>query len=229
MSNSVENSTCEFCNKTFIRQKSFLNHVCEFKRRWLERDMKVNRNAHGAWKFYFNKHHPNTTKTEYINFIHSHYYMAFIKFSTYCINTNVINIHYYIDYLISHRVSINDWCSDKHYSKFLVQYLKTEDSDDATRRSLKTLIEMCEVENIQVKDAFKFLNENRLCQKIYQGMISPWVLYNSDTAIDFLSRLNDDQLKIVYEFINPDIWKLKVFKEKDITVKVKNTLVEHQL
>jgi hypothetical protein len=131
--------------------------------------------------------------------------------------------------LISHKVPINLWCSDKEYSKFLIDYLKTEDVDDATNRSLGTLEEMCRDENIQIKDAFKFLNENRLCQKIYQGMISPWVLYNSDTAIDFLSRLNDDQVKIIYDYINPDIWKIKVYREKATNNKIKSTLVQHQL
>jgi hypothetical protein len=229
MSNSAANNTCEFCNKVFVREKLFIKHLCEPKRRWLERDMQVNRYAHGAWKFYFTKHHPSTKKTDYIDFTRSPYYMAFMQFATYCLNTNVINIHYFIDYLISHKVPINLWCSDKEYSKFLIDYLKTEDVDDATNRSLGTLEEMCRDENIQIKDAFKFLNENRLCQKIYQGMISPWVLYNSDTAIDFLSRLNDDQVKIIYDYINPDIWKIKVYREKATNNKIKSTLVQHQL
>jgi hypothetical protein len=228
MSENVENK-CEFCNKKFVREKLFLRHVCEPKRRWLERDMQVNRYAHGAWKFYFNKHHPSTKKVEYIDFIHSPYYMSFIKFATYCINTNVINIHYFMDYLIAHKISINTWCSDENYSKFLINYLKTEDSNDATNRSLKTLKEMCADENIHIKDAFKYLNENRLCQKIYQGMISPWVLYSSDSAMDFLSRLNEDQVNIIYAYINPDIWRLKVFREKDISNHIKNVLFEHQL
>ena len=33
--------TCEYCNKTFSRQKTLDIHMCEAKRRWSQKDNKV--------------------------------------------------------------------------------------------------------------------------------------------------------------------------------------------
>lgn len=221
--------SCEYCNKSFIKQGSFLTHLCEPKRRWMDRDMPTNRTAYSAWKYYFSKHHPNMKSIEYQDFIKNYYYNSFMKFAAYCINIKVVNIILFLDYLVSHKAPINKWCNDTHYSKFLLQYLKLEDINDAFRRSIRTIEQMCEEENIQVKDAFKYLNGNRLCQKIYQGSISPWVLYNSNSAIDFLHNLNEDQVRIIYDIINPDIWKLKLFREQDKTGHVKGLLKDYNL
>lgn len=203
--------------------------MCETKRRWSERDMQINRYAHGSWVFYYKRYHPQITKLDYMDFITNLFYLPFIKFATFCINNHVVNIHSYMEYLVSHKITVDKWAHDEFYTKFITNYLKTEDSHDAIKRSINTLEEMCKEQNIKVSDAFNYLNENKLCQKIYQGTISPWLLYNSESAMDFMNRLNDDQVKLIYDFINPDIWRLKIFREANSDNKIKSLVKEYHL
>lgn len=228
MQDSVASNHCEYCNKTFKQSKSFLTHLCEPKRRWMDRDSQTNRTAYNAWRYYFAKHHPSMS-IDYKDFTKNSFYLSFMKFATYCLNTKVIHIIFFIDFLLSHKVPIDKWCNDTHYAKFLSHYLKSENVNDAVKRTIRTLENMCEEENIEVKDSFKYLNGNRLCQKIYQGLISPWVLYTSDSAMNFLHNLNEDQVRIVYPVIDPDIWRIKIFREKDNSSQVKQILKNYVL
>lgn len=203
--------------------------MCDLKRRWVDKDTSTNRIAYSAWKHYFTKNHPNISSSTYNDFIKNHFYLSFMKYANYCINSKVVNVIFYLDYLVARKIPINKWCSDEHYSKFLTLYLKVEDINDAIKRSIETLKIMCDDQNIQIKDAFKYLNSNKLCQKIYQGQLSPWVLYGSDSGVNFLCSLNDDQVKIIYELVDPDIWRLKVFREKEKNTVIKESLSKYNL
>ena len=58
------------------------------------------------------------------------------------------------------------------------------------------------------------------------GKISPWLLYCSDSGVQFLETLNTDQVKIVSDYINPEQWALKFHREPDIKQRIKDTLRE---
>lgn len=220
---------CEFCKRSFIRESTLLTHLCESKRRWNERDNQVNRFAHGAFKMYHQKNHPTKSKLEYIDFIYSPFYSAFIKFASYCLANKVINIARYIDYLVSHKVIIDSWNSDVYYTKFLIDYLKLEDAYDAVKRSIESLKILCHEQNIQVRDAFKFLNHNKLCYSVINGQISPWFLYNSTHGRAFIENLNQDQIKLIFDYINPDVWGLKLYREKDTVESIKRIIEQMDL
>lgn len=227
MKEKVEtNNQCEFCKRTFIRESTMYTHLCEQKRRWNDRDKQVNRFAHNAWKLYYNKNHPSKKKTEYIDFIHNSFYSAFIRFANYCITSHVINIPRYIDYLVSHKVVIDNWNSDVHYTKFLIEYLRLEDAHDALNRSIECLTNLSKEQNILLKDVFKFVNYNVLCHYIVNGKLSAWLLYQSKEGIHFIEQLNQDQIKLIYDYINPDLWNIKFHRNSETVLKIKKYILE---
>lgn len=212
---SEEDKKCEHCGRTFVRATTLLKHFCEQKRRWSERDHSANRIAYGAWRQYYEQHHPNKKKLEYSDFINNNYYGAFLKFGTYCVNIGAINTSAFATYLFKNRIPIDNWGSDKSYTRYLIDYLKTENCMDAVSRSIKTMLDLSESENIKLSDVFKFVNSNKICYLITAGKISPWVLYHSASGKEFLSKLNEDQTNLIFDYIHPEKWNIKFKRDPD--------------
>jgi hypothetical protein len=41
------------------------------------------------------------------------------------------------------------------------------------------------------------------------GRVSPWIVFNCDTGVDFLDALNDDQIGLILPWIDPEYWQRK--------------------
>jgi hypothetical protein len=81
-------------------------------------------------------------------------------------------------------------------------------------------------QNARLEDFFKYINLNRVTQMIANGKISPWIILNSDTGKDMISIMHDDQIKIIYEMIDPAFWKKTFQKREEDLDFVKQTLTE---
>ena len=219
-----EEYRCEHCKRTFVRPNSFLKHLCEQKRRWMDRDKPQNRIAFHAWLQFYKTAQPSKKKREYIDFIGNAYYGGFIKYGTYCVDVGVINPDRYVDYLLKEKVPIDSWNSDKVYTKYLIFYLRSEDSIDAVKRSIDNMLNLGENENVELRDVFRYVNPNKICQYICSGRISPWVLYLSKTGPDFLSKLNDDQRGVIFEYIDPERWNIKLKRDVKEADEIKEVL-----
>jgi hypothetical protein len=130
----------------------------------------------------------------------------------------------YIDWLLKEKVSIDNWTSDRIYERYLIQYTRLEDGMDAVKRSVDTLLQFAETDNIQVGDVLRYTNANKICHKIVSGKLSPWLLFNSDSGQYFLSTLNSGQTEMIFEYINPDIWNIKFKRESQNVADVRNLL-----
>lgn len=222
--NAVIENRCDHCKKTFVKPGTLLKHMCEPKRRWDERDKPSNRIAFQAWLKFYQQYQPRCKKKEYPDFISSPYYGGFVKYGTYCVDVAVINPLNYVDWLIKSKVSIDSWNSDTHYGRYLLEYIRLEDSMDAVRRSVETLIREAEKDNLQLGDVLKFSNTNRICHLITSGRLSPWLLFNSEGGRDFLSNLNHGQTEMVFEYINPDLWNIKFMRDQHSVSEVRKLL-----
>lgn len=218
------NYGCEFCNRKFIRESTVLKHICEYKHRWLEKDRHSNRIAFQTYIQFYQKNSSSKKQRTYEEFIKSAYYTAFVKFGNYCVDVNVINIPRFLDWLIKNQIKIDSWNTDTNYNKFLIEYLRIEDPFDAIKRSVETTIELSEIEKIQSCDILRYGNGNRICQNIVNGKISPWMLYCSDSGIRFLDTLNETQVKIVTDYINPEQWAIKFKKNVNVVNQIKEIL-----
>jgi hypothetical protein len=48
-----------------------------------------------------------------------------------------------------------------------------------------------------------------VCHHIANGRVSPWIVFNCDTGVDFLDALNDDQIGLILPWIDPEYWQRK--------------------
>lgn len=229
LKNTKENAetvkySCEFCNSKFVRESTLFTHVCERKRRWHNKDLLGNRLGFQSWVQFFKKNFPSKKELSYTEFIKSPYYSAFVKFGTYCSDINAINIPRFTDWLIKNQTPIDFWPTDSIYTKYLIEHLRNEDPLDAIHRSVETTINLATIETIQPKDVLRYGNGNRICQQIANGKLSPWMLYQSQSGVEFLDTLNDTQIKMIIDYINPELWKIKFNREPENVRTVKEIL-----
>ena len=217
---------CEFCKREFARESTVAKHICEYKHRWLEKDRRGNQIGFQAWLQFYKKNTGSRKHNTYEEFIRSAYYIAFVKYGTFCVDINALNISRFTEWLLKNQIKIDSWCSDNTYTRYLIEYLRHEDPLDAIARSIETAINKAEEENIRSCDYLRYGNTNKICYQITLGKISPWMLYHSDSGSRFLDTLNPDHVKIIIDYINPEQWALKFKKNPDDVSRVKNLLTQ---
>jgi hypothetical protein len=193
--------------------------VCENKRRYLDKDKQGNRIGFQAFLNFYKRNSASKKQKTYEDFIKSAYYTAFVKFGNYCVEVNALNPSRYSEWLLKNDYKIDgSWTSDSVYNTFLSQYLREEDPLDAVARSIETMITLSEPEKLLSKDYLRYGNINKISYAITTGKISPWVLYQSVSGKEFLEKLDETQVKMVFDYINPELWAVK-FKRDVAKVK----------
>jgi hypothetical protein len=201
--------TCGYCDKTFSRESSIEVHMCEPKRRRLQRgDRGVQLALQAYVRFYETMQGSAKSKT-FEDFETSSYYRAFVKFGHYCVNTRVINPERFMAWLLKQQKKIDRWCSDQVYTEYLVNYLTLEAVDDALARAMEYGLDWSEKTGNPAHDCLRYGNANAICHAITTGRISPWAIYNSESGQKFLSELSPDQVAIIWSYIDSDVWQKK--------------------
>ena len=206
--------TCEYCNKSFARQKTIDVHMCEPKRRWGQKDNKVHVLAFEIFRRFYEMNFSNQKPKQFTDFTQSQYYRAFIKTAEFITANTPVEIGAFIDWLCTSKIRIDSWPKQSTVDTYIKQLIRTEAVPQALNRTIIAMGEWAGEEDARIEDFFKYVNLNRVTQMIANGRISPWVLLNSETGKDMLTIMHDDQIKMIYEMIDPEWWK-RTFKKRD--------------
>ena len=197
---------CVHCSKSFMQERTLVSHMCERKRRALQKDEKRVQAGFMAfnrfWELTQNAKKPKT----YDNFADSSYYNAFVKFGSFMVNTAPIYPERFIEFVIRSGVKLDHWCRDELYEKYISELIKIEPADGAIQRTITTMMEWAEKNNSAWEHYFAYVNLNRATHDIKEGLVSPWILLNTKSGKDMLRRMNDEQLAIVGPVIDPQYW-----------------------
>jgi hypothetical protein len=215
---------CDFCGREFARETTIAKHICEYKQRWINKDLPGVRIGFQSWVQFYQKNTSTKKTKSYDEFIKSAYYTAFVKFGNHCVDINAINISRYVDWLLKNQIKIDTWTSDVTYTKYLVEYLRTEDALDGVARSVESTIKLSENAGVLPRDILRYGNVNRICYEITKGKISPWMLYQSNSGIEFLGKLMPDHEKMILDYIDPEKWAIKFKREPENVRTVKEIL-----
>ena len=205
-------AVCKYCSKSFRQEKTLAVHTCERKRRHQqEKEVGVQLGLQTYLKFFTATQGSSKTKS-YEDFVISPYYSAFVKFGQYLVQIRAINIPAFIDWIIRQNKKLDQWTKEAYYDEYLYEYLRKEHPNDALDRSVTEMQKWADDNNTQFNDIFRAGAPNRVCNMIVNGRISPWIIYNCDSGIEFLSNLNEEQATLIIKFIDPDFWQRK-FKD----------------
>ena len=209
---------CQYCHREFKGERTLMVHACEQKRRWMAKDEKgVTLGMHTYVKFYQYNQNAARTRT-FEDFATSPYYTAFVKFGNYCIDTKCIKTERFIDWVVTSKIKLDQWAKDATYTLFLDSALKTENVNDALSRAIEYSLDWGDEKGMKAEDVMRYGADNRLCQAITTGKISPWIVYQSTSGQEFLSRLSTEQMQMIWTVIDPDIWQ-PIFEQKIADVK----------
>jgi len=197
---------CEFCGKGFMRERTLASHQCEPKRRVHQRSSVGSRLGYMAYcRFYQTLPGQQNTKTA-AEFESSSYYLAFVKFGWHLHNINAIASQQFVDWLLLNNKKLDHWCQDSLYQEFLNYYIAVEPTKDALERSILHMDSWAQENKSLVNHYFRYANANRICFDLSNARISPWVVYCCDSGVAMLARLNQDQILLIYSWIDPDRW-----------------------
>lgn len=199
---------CEFCNKTFMREKSFLLHMCEKKRRWLDRDQKFFKLGYLAYNRFYEISYKSSKKKTTTEFIESKYYNDFIKFGRHLNNISALEPEGFIESLIRKQVKLKDWTNEYQYNEWVRNYIRKESWETALERNMLLILQWSRETGEDPSDFFKVVNTNIVVKWIQTGRLSPWILYTANSASTYLfPRMAEDQLKMIESWIDPKYWK----------------------
>jgi hypothetical protein len=147
----------------------------------------------------------------YEDFVASSYYTAFVKFGRHLVAIRAVNSSAFIDWVIRENKKLDHWCKESIYVEYLHQYMRREAVQDAVERALLEMQSYAdEVKTLaSFNDYFRYGNANRICHHISNGRVSPWIVYNCASGVEFLEQLNEEQISMVLPWIDPDHWQRK--------------------
>lgn len=202
---------CKYCEKEFRKESTLAAHLCEQKRRWQQEKETGVQFGFRAYLRFYEMTQGSAKLKSYADFVTSPYYTAFVKFGRYCVDIRCVNFVSFTEWLLKNNKKLDYWCSDKLYEEWLLEYMRRESVQDALERALTEMEEYAKQVPALAgfNHYFMYGNSNRICHHISTGRISPWVIYNCASGIEFLDKLPPEQAEMIMPWIDPEQWQRK--------------------
>ncbi len=198
---------CEYCGKFFAKEKTLVVHICEQKRRHLSKHEKHVQAGMLTYQRFYDLTQKRKSPKTFDDFASSPYYTAFVKFGSFLSNTSPVYPERFIDFVIKSGVKLDHWCRDELYDTYVLDLVKSEPADGAIQRTIKTMMDWADTNDSQWEHYFAYVNLNRATHDIKEGLVSPWLVLNTKSGKEMLTKMNDEQLDIIGEIIDPQFWK----------------------
>lgn len=203
---------CNHCGKSFMHEKTLVAHMCEKKRRALQKNEKRVQAGFMAFNQFWKLAQGGKKNKTYEEFSNTAYYNAFVKFGSFINNVNPLYPDKFVDYVIKSGVKLDHWCRDELYETYLYETIKIEPVESAVQRSLQTMMEWADEHKAEFAHYFNYVSLNRAVHDIKNGHVSPWVILNTTTGQTMIRNMSDDQLDMIAPAFDVPYW-LRRFKE----------------
>lgn len=204
---------CEYCKKQFKRENTLVVHMCRTKRRHMEKDEPNARLGFRTYQLFYKLGTASKNAKSYDDFAGSQYYMAFVKFGKYCHDLKIKDAEGYATWLIKNGTRLDSWTSDLVFNKWIKTRLKDETPERAVERTILFMTTWAEETDNSWVDYFEKAPTNVIVFHICSGKISPWVIYSSSKAQAIIDKMNDEQLKIISDYIDPQFWQVRLARK----------------
>lgn len=201
---------CVHCGKSFMKEKTLIAHMCEQKRRVLQKDEKRVQTGFFAYNRFYQLTQNAKKQKSYSDFCKSAYYNAFVKFGSFINNVEPLYPERFIDFVIKSGVKLDHWCRDELYDKYLTDLVKVEPVESAIQRSLQYMMEWGDENNANFAHYFRYVNLNRAVHHIREGKVSPWMVMNTASGVELLKKFSDEQLELVNQTLDIPFWAKKI-------------------
>lgn len=212
-------NVCVHCGKKFMHQRTLISHMCERKRRALQKDEKRVQAGYMAFNRFWKLTQNAKKNKSYDDFADSSYYNAFVKFGSFINNVNPLYPDKFIDYVIKSGVKLDHWCRDELYETYLYEMIKIEPVESAVQRTLATMMDWADNHQSVFAHYFLYVSLNKAVHDIKNGKISPWLILNCNSGKTMIQNMNDEQLNMISPAFDIPYW-LKKFKDSPADVQL---------
>jgi hypothetical protein len=216
---------CVHCGKSFMQEKTLIAHMCERKRRALQKNEKRVQAGFMAYNRFWQLAQNGKKNKTYDEFCDTPYYNAFVKFGSFINNINPLYPDKFVDYVIKSGIKLDHWCRDELYDQYLFDIIKVEPVESAVQRTLQTMMNWGDEQSANFAHYFNYVSLNRAVHDIRNGKISPWVILNTFNGKDMIQKMSDDQLDMISPAFDVPYW-LKKFKEVPADVSLVKEICE---
>jgi len=206
---------CQFCKKTFQREKTLAVHLCEQKRRHINRDDKYVRLGFLAYNRFYEITQGSKTQKTYEHFAKSNYYTAFTKFGRHMLEINAIDPEKFIDFVITASIPLDSWCKDSVYESYIRELNKKETAERAVERGILLMEQWGREHDRPFNVFFREISRPRLIHWIKSGRISPWIIFNCDSGDAAIASMTDNEHHMINEYLEPTFWTRKFSTRKE--------------
>jgi hypothetical protein len=212
-----------------MKESTLLAHMCEPKRRWLQKDEKRVQVGFYAFQRFYTLSAGHKKEKTYEDFAKSSFYNAFVKFGSFVNNVKPLYPEKYIDYVVTSNVKLDHWCREEMYEKYAIELIRKEGVETALERSINTMVKWAESNNSVYNHYFFYASTNRITWDIRDGKISPWLVLNCDSGRKCLAEFNEEQLGMLNNVLDPSHWAMRFKRNpKDVEL-VKSIAKEAKL
>jgi uncharacterized protein YlaI len=202
---------CVHCAKKFMKEKTLFAHMCEPKRRAMQKDEKRVQTGYFTFNRWYRLSQGAKQDKTYEEFCKSAYYNAFVKFGSFINNVNPLYPEKFVDHVIKSGVKLDHWARDELYETYLYDMIKTEPVESAVQRTIQNMMEWADHSQANFNHYFNYVNLNKAVHDIRDGKVSPWIILNCESGKKMLNKFNDDQLNLIAPAFDLSYW-LKKFK-----------------
>jgi len=217
---------CEYCGKGYTKESTLLVHMCEKKRRILQKDEKRVRLGFYSFQRFYKLSAGNKKEKTYEEFCASSFYKAFVQFGSFVSNVKPLYPEKYIDYVVTSGVKLDYWCKEEMYEKYAIELILKESVETALERSINTMIDWASEHKSEYNHYFLSASTNRIVWDIRDGKISPWLILNCKTGKSVLGKFNEEQLGMLTKIINPQHWAVRFKRQVNDVELVKHVAKE---
>jgi len=218
--------TCKWCDKSFRTERTLAAHMCPRKRRWADRDMTHVRLAYRTFQMFYEMNTNSSKPKTMEDFIRSQYYEGFTKFGRSCIRNEYMDPEKFAEWLIREGKKLQDWNKDKMYNDYLLEFVKKEPGMRALERTIKYFATWAEENDTDFNEYFRTVSTPRAVHDIRSAKVSPWVLHLSESGVELLGRMSNEQIEMIKPLINVEFWVRVFTKSKEETDEVEAMCVQ---
>lgn len=205
---------CQFCKQVFRTERRLVNHLCEPKRRHLQRDDKAVHLGFLAYQQFYLRSMGSKRPPTYAHFAASDLYAAFVRFGKHLIDLNAINPPAFVEFLLRTQAKIDQWTSQRLYDIYIREMTRTETLKEAIDRSKKLIQQWAQDNGTNWQDYFRIIEPAHAVLLIKAGRISPWILFTASSAHALMERMTPEQMRLMEATIDADYWRIKIERHR---------------
>lgn len=217
---------CPYCKKDFLRENSLINHMCEKKRRFFNKDEKYVKLGFLAYQKFYAIQYSGRKLPTYEDFSNSKFYTSFTAFGRYILDVNALRPEGFIEFVIKTGVPLKNWTLPVVYETYVRELTKKMTPEMALEQGILLAQQWSQESAEPWNDFFRKIHPNLAVQWIRTGRINPWFLYAAPSSKDLFDRMSDEQMGLVSEYLDPKVWKARMKVHKSDFDWVRKQLVE---